>query len=387
MYLDHFGLQDYPFSTSPDPRFYYPSAKHREALACLIYAVEQRKGFALISGEVGAGKTMLCRAALQRLGDGVESAMLCHTSITPTQFLKAIAAEFGLNPWKKSKMQVVSSLRDFLVDRRKHGRTVVLIVDEAQALSAEVLEEVRLLGNLETATEKLVQTVLVGQPELRQLVGQHRLRQLDQRIAVKFHLGALSQEDVGAYVEHRLHVAGGDGRILFGPAAKAEVGHASRGIPRLVNSICDQALLQAFVSDEPAVSVETVRRVVTEREGYYMDRPELMVDADEAAQTALEGSPRKARLKCPKCSVRLTVYEDDAGSTGLCPRCGISLRVPADIFSSPAPARMRPAQGAAQPVPAEAQASPQDGLHKTGEDYPILGSPLNATSPSETFEG
>ena len=273
MYLDHFGLRDYPFSTSPDPRFYYPSAKHREALACLIYAVEQRKGFALISGEVGAGKTMLCRAAVQRLGDGVESAMLCYTSITPTQFLKAIAVEFSLNPWGMNKIQVINALRSFLTDRRKHGRTVVLIIDEAQALSAEVLEEVRLLGNLETATDKLVQTILVGQPELRQLVGQHRLRQLDQRIAVKFHLGALSEEDIGPYMDHRLHVAGSDGRELFGPAAKLEIGRASGGIPRLVNSICDQALLQAYVSDEPAVSAETVKRVIAEREGYYMDRP------------------------------------------------------------------------------------------------------------------
>jgi len=192
MYLEHFGLKEYPFSTSPDPRFYYPSAKHKEALACLIYTVEQSKGFALISGEVGAGKTMLCRAALQRLGKDVDSAIVCHTSITPTQFLKAIAAEFHLSPWSKTKIEIIHMLRTFLVKRQRQGRTVVLIVDEAQALSAEVLEEVRLLGNLETTTEKLMQTILVGQPELRRLVGQHRLRQLDQRIAVKFHLGALS---------------------------------------------------------------------------------------------------------------------------------------------------------------------------------------------------
>ncbi len=244
MYLEHFGLEEFPFSTSPDPRFYYPSAKHREALACLIYTVEQRKGFALISGEVGAGKTMLCRAALQRLGDGVESAIVCHTSITPTQFLKAIAAEFGLEPWNKTKIQIIHLLRNFLTERARQGRNVVLIVDEAQALSAEVLEEVRLLGNLETTTEKLMQTILVGQPELRRLVGQHRLRQLDQRITVKFHLGSLSSEDVPRYIDHRLEVAGGSG--IFTPGAKDEVAAASGGVPRLVNTICDQALLQGY---------------------------------------------------------------------------------------------------------------------------------------------
>ena len=371
MYLDHFGLEDYPFSTSPDPRFYYPSAKHREALACLIYTVEQRKGFALISGEVGAGKTMLCRAALERLGDGVESAMLCHTSITPTQFLKAIAAEFGLHPWSKGKMQIVNAIRDFLTDRRKHGRTVVLIVDEAQALSAEVLEEVRLLGNLETATEKLLQVILVGQPELRQLVGQHRLRQLDQRITVKFHLGALSQEDVGAYIDHRVQVAGGNGRELFRPAAKVEVGRASGGIPRLVNTICDQALLHAFVNDQSAVSVETLKSVIAEREGYYMDRPELVLDAE--GPHALRGAALKARIKCPSCGTHLTVYEDDAGATGLCPRCSASLRVPADLFGA--------VRGHGQQGRAAGAVAAQSALHTASDDFHIPEGPLGNADP------
>ena len=227
MYLEHFGLKEYPFSTSPDPRFYYPSAKHREALACLIYTVEQRKGFALISGEVGAGKTMLCRAALQRLGDGVESAIrlphLHHAHPVPEGHRGRVRA---WTPGARRRSRSSTCCGHFLAGRWRQGRNVVLIVDEAQALSAEVLEEVRLLGNLETTTEKLMQTILVGQPELRRLVGQHRLRQLDQRIAVKFHLGALSPDDVPPYIDHRLQVAGGGG--IFTPAAKDEVAARQR---------------------------------------------------------------------------------------------------------------------------------------------------------------
>jgi general secretion pathway protein A len=381
MYLEHFGLRDYPFSTSPDPRFYYPSAKHREALACLIYTVEQRKGFALISGEVGAGKTMLCRAALQRLGDSIESAMVCHTSITPTQFLKAIAAEFGVDPWSKTKIQIIHKLKEFLNDRRRHGRTVVLIVDEAQALSAEVLEEVRLLGNLETATEKLLQTILVGQPELRRLVGQHRLRQLDQRITVKFHLGALSADDIGPYIDHRLQVAGADGRELFSPAAKAEVGLASGGVPRLVNTICDQALLQAYVNEEPVPTVETVKRVIAEREGYYMDRPELVFSEDAARPTP---TLRKARLKCPKCDTHLTVYQEDAGTTGVCPGCNTPLRVPLSVFSAGSARHLRPLPAEAERGPADAASSPS-GPARTGRDFDIMGSSLNRTDPIRDF--
>ncbi len=372
MYLEHFGLKEYPFSTSPDPRFYYPSAKHREALACLIYTVEQRKGFALISGEVGAGKTMLCRAALERLGDGVESAILCHSAVTPNQFLKAIAAEFKLNPWSKTKIQVIHMLRAFLAGRQRHGRNVVLIIDEAQGLSAEVLEEVRLLGNLETATEKLMQTILVGQPELRRLVGQHRLRQLDQRIAVKFHLGALSPDDVPPYIDHRLEVAGGDG--IFTPAAKDEVARASGGVPRLVNTLCDQALLQAFVNEEALITGQTIRNVVAEREGYYMDRPEIVFGEEASPGPAAH----KTRLRCPKCSVHLTVYRKDAGKTGRCPGCNALLRVPADAFSHQTEDAIR----ALHQTDDAAAAEGRDGQQ---EKFQALGTSAERTDPNPDF--
>jgi general secretion pathway protein A len=369
MYLEHFGLKEFPFSTSPDPRFYYPSAKHREALACLIYTVEQRKGFALISGEVGAGKTMLCRAALQRFGDGVQSAILCHTSITPTQFVKAIAAEFGLNPWNKTKIENINMVRAFLAERARQGRIVVLIIDEAQGLSADVLEEVRLLGNLETTTEKLMQTILVGQPELRRLVGQHRLRQLDQRIALKFHLGALTADDVCPYIDHRLEVAGGGGGI-FTPGAKEEVASASGGVPRLVNTICDQALLQTFVSDQTLVTGQTIRDVVAEREGYYMDRPDMVFGEEAASASPEQAATQRARLRCPKCGALLTVYRNHAGKTGRCPGCRALLRVPPEAFTA--------GTGDMRSVP-EADVQQGSASH---DDYQALGTSTTRTEPA-----
>lgn len=299
MYLEHFGLGEYPFSTSPDPRYYYPSAKHREALACLLYAVEQRKGFALVTGEVGAGKTMLCRAALERFGDAVEPVSLVHTSLSPTEFLQAVGAELGLEVGGKGRVELLAAIRDALQDRRRRRRISVLIVDEAQDLSLDVLEEVRLLGNLETSTEKLLQILLVGQPELRRLIGTVRMRPLDQRMAVKFHLGTLSAPDVDSYIEHRLRVAGGQGLRLFTDGAKAAVARASGGVPRVVNVMCDHALLQAFARDDAEVTEDTVGRVVAEMEGYYMDRAGSAPPPDRSDVQAPAEEGRSAQGRAP----------------------------------------------------------------------------------------
>lgn len=283
MYLEHFGLEQFPFSTAPDPRFYYPSAKHREALAILLYTIRQHKGFALVSGEVGSGKTMLCRAALQRLGEGIRPAMLVHTLLTPEDLLRAVLAEFGIEKPGESKADLLHALKQFLLRCHAGRETPVLILDEAQDLSVEALEEVRLLGNLETSTEKLLQIILVGQPELRRAIGTDQLRALDQRIAVKFHLGRLADQDVHAYIDHRLGLAGAGDRELFGPEAKQAVCAASEGIPRLVNVICDQALLQAYVQDEPTVSLQTVTATIADIEGYYMDRDAEPSDPEPTA--------------------------------------------------------------------------------------------------------
>jgi len=281
MYLEHFGLSHFPFSTTPDPRFFFPSAKHREALACLLYTVEQRKGFALVSGEVGAGKSMLCRAALGRFDDRVDTALIVHTSLTPKQFMQAVCVELGMDIKGKSKFQLVQDIKAHLTECQQMQRTVVLIVDEAQNLTRDVLEEVRLLGNLETSSEKLIQILLVGQPELRALIARPELRQLNQRITVKFHLGALSYEDMSGYIDHRVKVAGLDTPSLFDDDAKDALFNASGGVPRLVNVLCDQALLEAFVTDAHTIGFDIMRKVIEEREGYYMDAPPAMHAAGE----------------------------------------------------------------------------------------------------------
>ncbi len=337
MYLEHYGLSDFPFSTAPDPRFYYPSAKHREALACLLYSIQQRKGFALVSGDVGAGKTMLCRACLEQLGDACESATVCHTSLEPREFLESVVAEFGLEPWRKSKPEMLHQFKDFLEDRRKRGITVVLIVDEAQNLLPPVLEEVRMLGNLETSSEKLLQVILVGQPELRRIVNSYELRQLNQRIALKFHLGPLAAKDGTAYIDHRLKVAGADGRQIIEPEAKTEAYRAGHGIPRVINAVCDQALLQGFINDENVVTLAALQQVLADREGYYMDEP--VEPTERVDPEKIRRDMRKARMRCPRCKTAISVYEDDIGRSGNCPGCGVPIRVPANVFSDGDPAQ------------------------------------------------
>ncbi len=280
MYLQHFGLNTYPFSTTPDPRFYVPTPKHREALACLIYGVEQEKGFALVTGEIGTGKTMLCHAALRRLGQSVAVAMVVNPVLSPLEFLETVASEFGLETERgESKSSLLKALREFLMKCRQRGRTPVLMVDEAQDLSTELLEEIRLLGNFQTPEEKLLQVVLVGQPELRRIMRSDRLNALTQRIALKFHLGRLSAPEVSRYIERRLELSGASDPELFCPGARRKVFEASKGIPRVVNIICDQALLQAYVEEAPTVNVQVVEQVISEMEGYYMDSEEGLAPA------------------------------------------------------------------------------------------------------------
>ncbi len=278
MYLDYFGLERDPFSTSPDPQFYFSTSKHHEALACLMYTVEHRKGFAMITGEVGTGKTMLCRAALARMDANVEAATVSHTSLSPRQFLQAVCQQFGLETAyegkrrrRKMKVELLETLENFLRKCEQRGAIPVLIVDEAQDLSPEVLEEVRLLGNLETDRGKLLDIILVGQPELREAMAKRELRQLDQRIVLKFNLSKLSWPETDSYIDHRLAVAGLEEQELFGQDAKFNVYRASGGIPRLINVLCDHCLLRAYVDDREKVDAEMVEQVVAEKDGFYMD--------------------------------------------------------------------------------------------------------------------
>ena len=246
MYTEYFGLHEKPFELSPDPRYLFLSASHREALGHLIYGIEQREGFIAITGEVGTGKTTLCRTLIQRLGSDCEVAFLFNPHLSPLELLKAINAEFGLSTFGNSMPELLEVFNEFLLDKKAEDRNVLLLVDEAQTLSTETLEQMRLLSNLETRTAKLLQIVLLGQPELGEKLETHELRQLRQRIAVRRRLGPLTAAETRDYVHHRLRIAAGGERRVFTDAALALIHRTSGGVPRLINVLCDRALLAAY---------------------------------------------------------------------------------------------------------------------------------------------
>jgi len=264
MYLRHFGLEHKPFAITPDPRFLYLSERYREALAHLLYGVGESGGFVLLTGEVGTGKTTLCRGLLEQLPADVDAALVINPSLTADELVAAICDELHLerSPSVAGKA-LVDRLNHHLLTSHAGGRRIVLIIDEAQLLGPEALEQVRLLTNLETHTEKLLQVILIGQPELRDLLARPGLRQLAQRITARYHLEPLTRDEVDAYIDHRLRLAGADGG-LFTRGAKTHIQRASRGIPRLINSLCDRALLGAYAQGTSRVDTATAVRAGTE---------------------------------------------------------------------------------------------------------------------------
>ncbi len=267
MYCEHFSLLEKPFSLSPDPRYLFLSESHGEALAHLIYGIEQGEGFIAITGEVGTGKTTLCRALIQRLGEGTEVAFLWNPVLSGTDLMHAIHTEFGLNTDGRTFGQLNEQLNRFLLEKNREERHVLLVIDEAQNLSKRTLEQIRLLSNLETDRSKLLQIVLLGQPELEASLASEDLRQLRQRIGVWWRLAPLGREETAEYVAHRLRVASNGRAVdLFTSRALREVYRTSRGIPRLVNGICDRALLATYADAKFRVDAETVRRSAAERD-------------------------------------------------------------------------------------------------------------------------
>jgi general secretion pathway protein A len=247
MYEAFFGLRELPFSLTPDPRFLWLSETHEEGLAALYYGITRRKGFILLTGEVGAGKTTLLRAVLERLPPETETALILNTSgIGSIDLLKLIVTEYGLNPPAVLKADYLIALNKFLLGRLQRGHNTVLVIDEAQNLGAEALEEVRLLSNLETDSEKLLQIVLTGQPELLDKLADPSLRQLRQRIAIEHHVEALRQDEVHAYLRHRIEVAGGKYDEVFEPGLEPLFYSASLGCPRMISLLADRSLLAAY---------------------------------------------------------------------------------------------------------------------------------------------
>jgi general secretion pathway protein A len=267
MYEQYYGFAESPFNITPDPRFLFFSEKHREAFNHLVFGIRERKGFIQITGEVGAGKTTLCRALLEELGDGYRTALILNPFMSRDQLLWTILRELGLDPDEYEGILRLSRLNDYLLDQVRHGHDVVLLIDEAQDLSRDLLEQVRLLSNLETDQCKLLQIVLVGQPELRAMLDEPGLRQLRQRITVRYHLQPLSSWETEAYIQHRLRVAGANSRPSFSRAALWWIHHYSRGVPRLVNAICDKALLAGYVTGSDYLTAKHVRRAQRELEG------------------------------------------------------------------------------------------------------------------------
>ncbi len=267
MYLDHFKLKEMPFNLTPSTRFLYFTKGHREALDHLLFGVRQRKGFVVLTGEVGAGKTTLCRRLLNQLGTGFKTALVLNPKLSETQLLRLILMELGVADPKGDKLTLRNRLNDFLLAEAAAGGDVVLVIDEAQTLSRDMLENIRLLSNLETENSKLLQIILVGQPELREMLNDHRIRQLRQRISVHYHLGGMNSEDTASYMRHRVSVAGGDGASVFDREAVDLVYRYSEGIPRQVNAVCDMSLLAAYGTGNDCVTGDAVRASIEELEG------------------------------------------------------------------------------------------------------------------------
>jgi general secretion pathway protein A len=264
MYTAFYGLSEKPFSLTPDPGYLFLSASHREALAHVLYGIDQGEGFIAVTGEVGTGKTTLCRTLLRRLGPDTEVAFIFNPPASGDELLNAVNAELGLITDGRTRRDLTEQLNEFLLEMKRSGRRVLLIVDEAQNLSRDTLEQVRLLSNLETSTEKLIQILLFGQPELDDMLDSRELRQLTQRISVRWGLGPMSTPETREYVRHRLRIARGGECDLFTNRALREVHRRTHGIPRLVNLLCDRSLLAGFAAGAPRVGPDLVGRAARE---------------------------------------------------------------------------------------------------------------------------
>lgn len=267
MYFEFYGLTEAPFNITPDPRFLFFTPRHREAFDHLIYGIKQRKGFIELTGDVGAGKTTLCRALLSRLEQTVQTAMVLNPCLTENQMMRAILSDFGLSVKGRDRLAYIECLNAFLLEQLRIGHNVALIIDEAQDLTSAVLEQIRLLSNLETDQHKLLQIVLCGQPELKQRLAAPELRQLRQRITVRYHLLPLTEQEIGEYVCHRLRIAGWNGGELFMPDALHGIYEYARGVPRLINALCDITLLAGYVSGTRKINADCVTKAIKQLEG------------------------------------------------------------------------------------------------------------------------
>lgn len=303
MYNEFFGLKESPFSIAPDPRYLFMSERHREALAHLLYGLGGGGGFVLLTGEIGAGKTTVCRCFLEQIPGNCNVAYIFNPKLTVLELLRAILDEFHVDYPKERNSDAtvtdyVAPLNQFLLDAHAQGRNNVLIIDEAQNLSAEVIEQLRLLTNLETSERKLLQIVLIGQPELRTMLARPDMEQLAQRVIARFHLPALSETETTHYISHRLAVAGRVAEVPFDKAAVQRIHKLSRGVPRRINLLCDRALLGAYATGKASIGRAIVDKAAHEVfDDEYLPSPAKATPAPRPAPAAGEGQPPATLLQ------------------------------------------------------------------------------------------
>lgn len=279
MYQNYFGFREPPFTLTPNPEFLFLSRCHQEAYAHLLYAIESRAGFIELSGEVGTGKTTIVRTLLSQLDpETYISAFIFNPTLSPLGLLQEINREFGIFSASSDTRELHQALNEFLLNENGKNRTVVLVIDEAQNLSRDVLEQVRLISNLETEREKLIQIVLVGQPELRELLSREDLRQLRQRITVRYHLERMDEGDIHSYIRHRIRIAAeGKEPVSFTKAAVKRIASYSKGLPRLINSICDRAILLAYTKDSREISGQMAATAIADLSKEVKRSPALLI--------------------------------------------------------------------------------------------------------------
>jgi general secretion pathway protein A len=269
MYNDFYKFKELPFNTTSDPDFFFASSRHEEAFSHLIYGINARRGIVVVTGEIGTGKTTLCRTLLNRLDKSVKTALILNPNFSDLQLLQMIINDLGISYVKKTKLDLVGAISLFLIEESAQGNNVVVIIDECQSLNVRQLEQIRLLSNLETEKEKLLQIILVGQPELSEKLKNPALRQLTQRVSVHYHILPLQKEEVVQYINHRLKVAGADPRLQFTPQAIDAIYDISKGTPRVINIICDRALLAGFARETFTIDHTLLRESAKEAQYNY----------------------------------------------------------------------------------------------------------------------
>lgn len=304
IYLSNFGLETNPFAVTPDPRFFMRSQTHLDALAALIYGIKERKGFITLTGQVGTGKTTLVNTLLSSLDIDVVFSHVIYSDLSFMELLQAVCSDFGLPVGRQTKVELMNELFDFLVENRLKGKNALVVIDESQNLSPAVLESIRMLSNFETSREKLIQILLCGQPEFKTLLKRNELRQLAQRIVVNAELAPLTARECERYIYHRISVAGADGPSVFPAEVTARIGELSRGVPRIINILCDNCLMHAYAERASLITESILGRVeadyfrIYNSEGHIREEHAEEAAAPEAAEAGSSGKlPVKSFMK------------------------------------------------------------------------------------------